>query len=489
MLAAVLDIRGWLEADRNTPFAERLQRDRKIGRTLTERSSVEQVLGWWQQVGSIPSEVPASSAPDAAPDAAPGIRVAHACTMSGVVLLLLGFVAGVAVSGAAFAYEGQYPVNLFTLLGVLVGLPLLFLAVTLLMLLWPLRGVGGLRSAMAGLNLGRWVGSWLDRSLNVALFAAFQPSGPQSAFARWQLLVFSQWFAIGFFLGVLVLGFLLVAFTDLAFGWSTTLDLDAERVFGWVRVVSMPWAAWLPVATPDLALVETSRYFRLEDDGMPLSRVAVLGTWWPFVLAAVACYGLLPRVLFLMFCHWRLHRAVQQLLLDHPEVTALLDRLNSPLISLDASAEDEDLQAPVASLPAMPAADRDAEGDAVIIVWNGSVASETAVSWSQRMLGTPARTSLSLGVLQDESEQRALLETSGASASRILLFTKGWEPPLLEFMDFLGLLREHFGSSCSLTIVPLNLQKTGVDAADREVWSQALGRLRDPRLYVVEAVS
>ena len=142
MLAAVLDIRGWLEADRHKPLAERLHRDRKIGRALTDRSSVGQVLGWWLQVGAMPSEVRASSAPEAAPEAAldatldatPGIRVAHACTMSGVVLLLLGFVGGVAVSGAAFAYEGQYPVNLFTLLGVLVGLPLLFLAVTLLML-------------------------------------------------------------------------------------------------------------------------------------------------------------------------------------------------------------------------------------------------------------------------------------------------------------------------------------------------------------------
>jgi hypothetical protein len=485
MLAAVLDIKSWLEEDRHTPFAERLHRDRKIGRTLNGRSAVEQVLGWWHQV------VPTSAQMSVAN--APGTKVEHACTVSGAVLLLLGFVGGVAISGAAFAYQGQYPVNLFTLLGVLVGLPLLFLFATLLMLLWPFRGAGGLRSALAGLNLGRWVGSWLDRALQVDLFATFQPSGAQSGFARWQLLVFSQWLAIGFFLGALVLGFLLVAFTDLAFGWSTTLDLTAERVFGWVRVVAMPWAAWLPSATPDLALVETSRYFRLEQGGMPLSRASVLGTWWPFILATVAFYGLLPRLLLMAVGYWRLRHAVRRMLLDDSEVTALLDRLNSPMVSLEGSAEEGELETPVAPLPAMPAAHDyaggAADGDVVIVVWNGAVSEETALAWAHRVLGASARASLSLSVLQDEAEQRSLLESCRASASRILLFTKGWEPPLLEFMDFLGLLREHFGSDCSLTILPLNLQKTGVDPDDRQVWSQALGRLRDPRLYVMEAVS
>ena len=51
-------------------------------------------------------------------------------------LLTVGLVAGVAVSGAAFAYQGQYPVNLFSLLGVLVGFGAGFmLAVALLEML------------------------------------------------------------------------------------------------------------------------------------------------------------------------------------------------------------------------------------------------------------------------------------------------------------------------------------------------------------------
>jgi hypothetical protein len=54
-------------------------------------------------------------------------------------------------------------------------------------------------------------------------------------------------------------------------------------------------------------------------------------------------------------------------------------------------------------------------------------------------------------------------------------------------MDFLAVVREVFGGGCSLTVVPLNLDGSGVDAGDRGVWAHALARLRDPRLYVVEA--
>ena len=44
MLAEVVDIRRWLREDRRTPFAERLERDRAIGRALPERGAVDRLL-------------------------------------------------------------------------------------------------------------------------------------------------------------------------------------------------------------------------------------------------------------------------------------------------------------------------------------------------------------------------------------------------------------------------------------------------------------
>jgi hypothetical protein len=71
---------------------------------------------------------------------------------------------------------------------------------------------------------------------------------------------------------------------------------------------------------------------------------------------------------------------------------------------------------------------------------------------------------------------------------RLVVLTRGWEPPLLEFADFLGMMRERAGAAASITVVPIDVGGTRVDAADRAVWAGTLARLRDPRLYVQEAL-
>jgi hypothetical protein len=495
MLAAVLDIRRWLAEDRDTPFEERLRRDRGIGRRLQQdaasgaagsrpqgaRQTLLRVFAWWRALQSQSSVSPSTPS---------GEAVAHACALGSAALALLGGVSGVAVSGAAFAYQGQYPVNLFTLLGVLVALPLLLLLMTLLLLLpGRLPGADGARTVLEGLNAGRWLGAWLDRYFSMDLFGAFAGPRPRTGFARWQLLVFSQWLAVGFFAGALVLGLLLVTFTDLAFGWSTTLQLSATRVHGWVSIIAAPWAAWWPAAVPDLALVEASRYFRLEQGAMPPSRVSALGSWWPFVLVTLVTYGLLPRLVLLVFCYWRRWLAIRRLLLLDPETTALLDRLSAPLVALDGTPEEESLQTPSQSLPAPSPARIAADGDAVFVVWNLVAPEARLADWAGGMLGLRPRAILFMSVLQTLDEQTELLGRLKRPVPRVLVFTKGWEPPLLEFMDFLGLLRERVGASCSVTVVPINLAGTGVDPQERGVWSRALGRLRDPGLTVMEALS
>ena len=486
MLAVVLDIRRWLLDDRDTPFAERLRRDRRIGRQLPDpavrgRDGVERVLGWWREI--------CRDTPEAGSADGFGERVARACALGSTVLTAVGVVSGMAVSGAAFAYQGPYPVNLFTLLGVLVVLPLGLLLLTVALLPARLPGLDGPRFILEGLNAGRWLGAWLDRYFDTDLFGAFASPRARTGFARWQLLVFSQWLAVGFFLGVLALSLLLVTFTDLAFGWSTTLGLGAERVHGWVSIVAAPWAAWWPAAAPDLELVERSRYFRLEQGGLPLERVAVLGSWWPFVLATVLVYGLLPRLLFLALCYWRLRAAVRRLLLFDPEVTALLDRLDAPMVGLEGSGEEESLAPPTEKLAGLAPSSLVADEELACVIWNAAVTDSAATAWMERVLALRPRMVLRLSTLQTLEDQSATLAALPETLRRVLVFTKGWEPPLLEFMDFLGMLRERVGGGCSVTVVPLDVAAAGVERVQRDVWARALGRLRDPALTVMEPVT
>lgn len=485
MLAQAVDLRRWLHDDRRTPFARRLERDRAIGRALPEREPLPRVLGWWQHVR-------AAQDGEAGNGHTLGERVASGRRLAAAVLAVLGIVLGAAVAGMALGYDGRYPVNLFTLLGVLVVLPLVMLVFTLLLIPGRIPGLSALQAVAAGMNLGRWMGAWLDRFLGSDLFApGLLGSGGVSKFSRWQLVVFSQWLALGYFAGATVVALLRVTFSDLAFGWSTTLDMDPALVYAWVAGLSAPWASWLPQAAPDAALVEASRYFRLEEGRMPLARVERLGGWWPFVLMTMLVYGALPRLVLMLIAVWRLRRATQALVLDDPEVTALLDRLDTPLVGLGGDAEEEVLAADREGLPVAPLERVPAEG-LVLMIWNRALPPDRAQAWLIANLGAEPAGVVELGILQGEEEQRRLLQSTrqrlDTGVRRVILLTKGWEPPLLEFVDFLGLVRDELGGDCSITVVPVDVTGEGVRAEERDVWARALGRVRDPRLYVLEAV-
>ncbi len=482
MLAEAVDIRRWLRDDRRTPYLERLERDRALGRSLDAGSDAERVLGWWRLLRQQAA---------AAEEPSLGQRVEAGRRLAAAALALLGVLLGSAVAGVAFTYDGRYPVNLFTLLGVLVGLPALMLMFTLLLLPGRVPGLGALQSLAAGMNAGRWIGAWLDRFLGAELFApGLLGSGSVSAFSRWQLVVFSQWLALGFFAGALAVAMLLVTFSDLAFGWSTTLDMSPALVHGWVSALATPWASWLPAATPDLALVEASRYFRLEEGRMPLERVERLGQWWPFVLTTVLVYGALPRLLLLLVGAWRLRRATVALLQDDPEVTALLDRMATPLVALGGAADGERAESDRERLPP-PREPVSAEG-LLLVIWNQAVSADAARAWLGATLGVQPAATLDLGVLQSPAEQRQILravrEELAGPPRRLIVVTKGWEPPLLEFVDFLEMMREELGEA-SITVVPLGVGGESVESGQRDVWARTLARVRDPRLYVMEAAS
>jgi hypothetical protein len=484
LLAGAVDIPRWLRDDRRTPAPTRLERDRAIGRTIAAADPATRVLAWWSRLADEGHRSADSGSPT------PGQRLESARRVAAVVLVVVGAVLGAGLAGVALAYDGRHPVNLFTLLGVLVGVPLLLLLLSLLLLL-PRRlpGVNTLQSLAAGMSLGRWIAAWLDRWVDLDLFAPRGRAAVAGAFSRWQVLVFSQWLALAFFAGVLAVALLRVTFTDLAFGWSSTLEVDPARVQRWVAALSAPWAALVPAAAPEPALVEASRYFRLEDARLDPLTVQRLGAWWPFVFMIVLVYGALPRLLLLLLGAVRLRRATRRLLLDDPEVTALLDRMQSPLLALEGSPEEEVVEGPATPLPApgrLPAG----EGLA-LLTWNAAADAAAARRWVAANLGVQPAAECELAIVQTESEWRARLAAMAGSVDgrirRVLVMTKGWEPPLLEFVDFLALLREVLGGDCSITVVPLGLDGEGVSRADREVWSRALGRVRDPKLYVQDA--
>jgi hypothetical protein len=222
--------------------------------------------------------------------------------------------------------------------------------------------------------------------------------------------------------------------------------------------------------------VEASRFYRLEG-GISAARAARLGEWWPFVLMCLIVWGLAPRCAMFVVCRWRLDHATRALLREHSEVTALLDRMGTPVVALGeeagAAATETAKPGEIVPLPDL--------GDALAVVWNDAAAASAHLHAS--------RGALRMGSQLSERELQAAIDAIPGSTPRLLLVVKAWEPPMLEVLDLLQLLRRRLGADASIVVVPVGVPEQGY-RAEREnlaVWSAAVAKLKDPSTYVAEA--
>lgn len=466
-----IDIPLWLETDRLTPHAERSRRDRAIGVKLPYRDRVRRVRAWWRETG--PS------------DEGPGARLDRIRVAITAVTALVGAVLGASVALAAFRYDGSQPVNVVRLMALLVVGPTLFLLAGLLFVPGRVPIFRALQDLVAPLNPG---------ALALAVFRKAAHASPEIArafdwrtgrvsagrFAKWQLLCWSQVAAVGFNVAALVTAVLLVTFTDLAFGWSTTLNVDASTVARIVHAIAWPWHTLVPDAVPSAALVEESQFFRL-NGGNGVAAGRALAAWWPFTVLTIVTYGLLPRLALLVLAVARLRAATRALLLDDARVTALLDRMAAPAVETKA-AEHTELGTP----PAPSAADiRKITGSARAVIWEGCTSADAARAHARHRLGldltaiTEAGGSRTLG-----ADQAALDALAASGPGPVVVFTPAWEPPLLELLDFLTEVRRRVGKEHSIVVAPVADGDGTVSPVEHDTWSRAMGKLRDPQLYV-----
>jgi hypothetical protein len=471
-----IDVPLWLETERLTPYAERVRRDRAIALDIRRGSTVSRVRSWWRSVRR-----------DDYGTAGLGARLDRLRTVVTLAMAAVGMLAGGAVALTAFAYDGSQPVNVVRLLALLVGVQLVFLLLTLLLLL-PGRvpGLRHIQDLLTALNPGAWAAAIFRKIAKLPpsverLFDRHAPRAAAIRFAQWQVLYWSQTAAVAFNVAALATAVALVTFSDLAFGWSTTLEADPAAVTRAVQRIASPWAAAVPAAVPSAELVEQSQFFRLEGSAAVPASPRTLGAWWPFTLLTLLIYGLAPRVLLLGLATVRLRAATKRLLLDDPGVTALLDRMASPKIETAASEHEI---APPLELGVAPAAPRAITGRAQALIWENGVPTDAARDYARRHLGLDLTGVVTAGGGELAADRAALDRLAAHAGETLLVLTPAWEPPLLELLDFLAELRRRAGPDVSIVVAPVPDGPRAVTEVERSTWTRALARLADPKLYV-----
>jgi hypothetical protein len=409
-------------------------------------------------------------------------------------MVIAGLASGWGLASAVLYYTGDAPINVVNALAVLVFPQLL------LLLLWLVAAVprklplfSSLQSALRLLNPGRLAGLLArvfpeQRRKSLELLWDSDNALLLAPAARWLFSLWSQLFSFWFNVGLLGAAFYLISFSDLAFAWSTTLNLDNSSFQRMLAALSWPWHSLFPDAVPSPELVDISRYYRLDEGALAnapgaAERAARLGGWWPFLVAAVVCYGLLPRLLTLVFSWLRFRHHVARALPRLPGAPELLARMNSPLISTAALRPETAAQFPSGtdSGPSQATAYR---LKCAVVDWSGAIESRAPIRTGLQDRGIEPLEFLHAGGARSTAEDAATVASLCRRAHEgVVVIAKAWEPPLLEFLDFLQDIRARCDRRQPVIVV-LWGGPAGVSERDREPWQLTLRQLKDPDLHL-----
>jgi hypothetical protein len=483
LLADLIDLQTALESDSATPLEDRRRRDRNIGISLPQHRShpARQIRGWldrvelagWHRSGH------------------EGAQLYHVLCL---LLVILGLAAGWGLARAVLYYTGEAPINIVHALGLLVLPQIVLLFFWIISAVpWRVPLFGSLQSALRFLNPGRLarrMARLFPRHARENLEVVWDTDnavvlGPA---ARWLFFFWSQLFSFWFNIGALLAVFYLISFSDLAFAWSTTLTLDNATFHRMLGALAWPWHSLFPDAVPSRELIEISRYYRLESgtlgQGMASTDVAAeLGQWWPFLIAAIVCYGLLPRLVTLVVSWFRFRHHLGKALPRLPGAPELLARMNFPLITTSATGPE--------TPPAFPAGTDDEpqrlSGSGLkcrVVEWSGSTGNSETITARLRALGVDPLVFLRAGGSCSTREDRGIIASlCNEPDEGVAIVAKSWEPPLLEFLDFVQGVRGNCTRGQPIIIL-LWGGRTPVSDTDRDTWRLTLRRLNDPDLHL-----
>ena len=453
-VGTLIDLAVQVDRDEAEQDAALRRRDRAIGQELgaaaepTAAQVPGLITGWLAALREAPR------------------RGGDALTLLTVAAAAIGLLLGYSSAMGLFYYDGSSPVNVVPIVAVYVGLQ----AVTLLIfglatLPQGVPGAEGLRSLSPGRLVGL-IARWLPGKQRDAWARIVGKAGRhQLVYGRvqkWQVLTWSQTIALAFNLAAVAGALQLIVFSDLAFGWSTTLDPDPGTVHRIAEALGSPWR-WTGLdAAVSLEVVHATQTYRAEWADRQLAP-ELATKWWPWLVTTMAVYGVLPRLATVFWTRRRLSAAVRDALVATPGVDRLVGRLSSAIVQTQA-VEVEAAGRP--SDKALPAA----------TVTAGSVC---VIRWASAPFDGEAMDAGGAELADDQRTIEAAVAASGdGKAGPVRVVVRAWEPPMLEFMDFLGDLRAGLGRGRTIEVQP-------VGEGDRGVWRRKLGQSNDPWLRLV----
>lgn len=387
-------------------------------------------------------------------------------------LVLIAFVLGLLTGIGLLSYSGREPVNVIYFIAVVIFFPLFTMLLTLLAML----RASSSQNVLIHLSPAFWMEKIL-RFMPAKVEERIESFQINPLLTNWLIIRRSQvivlFFSFGLFLALLGV----VVTKDIAFAWSTTLHISPNALHEFLTMLALPWREFVPAAVPSLELIEQSQYFRLGEklDEAFIAQASQLGEWWKFLAFSTLFYAITLRLLMFILASIGYTRALERSLLTLKGTVKLLREINEPIISTHAKRRESTFIPNEKSYEQIVNS-LDASYDC-IHGWAIPYKKLLLLGDSMQVLAPNYFEAGGANSFEEDSE------VISKSQGEVLLFVKAWEPPTMDFVDYLTELADKVDK---VVVMPIGTEKKEYDASDKEidVWDNKLTLLKNMKVWL-----
>ena len=390
----------------------------------------------------------------------------------GLLSLLFGFFAGLGL----LSYSGHAPVNVIYYLLFAMVIPLFSMFVSLLSLL----SSGTVFSTLSLLFPLHWIETILGfltlKEKVENMTRLFSP-----ALKKWMFMSRLQLFSLLFSLGLLFALLVMVVSKDIAFSWSTTLQVVPTDFFKLLSYIGSPWGQLLPSAIPSVELIELSHYYRLGGnlDSQMIQNADKLGAWWKYLAMVTLFYAIFLRFLLWMFTGIGYQKQLEKDFFELDGAAQLLREFKMPFVSTKAPKAEKHLAIEKENSEQVSHAIARVYG--AIIGWNFSKDEILLLNDSKDISADIVE------IVGGNNAFKADQDVAKMVSNTVILYVKSWEPPTMDFVDFVEELLDNTQVN-EVEVYPLGTAARHYESDERElnIWKRKIQGLKSKKVWVVD---
>jgi len=273
----------------------------------------------------------------------------------------------------------------------------------------------------------------------------------------------------------------MVIATDIAFGWSTTLQISANSFHNFLSCIGIWWAKALPSAIPSLELIDMSHYFRLGEnlDSSMIQNADKLGAWWKFLAMTTLFYAIGLRLLLWLFSRHILYQKLEKEFLGLDGINKILQEFDRPFVSTQAPKPEKHLD--IVEPTKERVAPKNQEHYSIILGWNYSIDEIKLANDATQI------TAQDISVVGGSNSFTIDKNIAQNLSGKVILYIKSWEPPTMDFVDFLEMVIDN-QQVTKIEVYPLGTvgKYYKSNAKDIAVWERKIDTIQSNKVWIID---